>query len=495
MFGLNPRSLRGRLTLAYVATLVVSLVVFAAVAFFAVDRMQRREVDRELEATARALSVVAEREQDRFAPHGPDHEHDPEHRGVVRDDSEVDSSLRMKLQKELQEQLTQLVGPGRDAAIFAADGTLLAASAVSIPASVRRLAGVPLSWLQMADGNDPGRYVRIAAFPIVGHHGGGAVVVWRGADIDELVDRQLLLVFAFLIPLVAFLGLLGGNAIAREGLRPLEKMADVASEIEAKDLSGRIALPPSNDELGRLAEAFDRMLDRLQSSFSRERRFTSDASHELRAPLSVVRASADYALLRERDPAEYRRALQMILAEADELEAVTRDLLAIARAESAAPKADAVDVSATAAKAADRLAALANARSIMIRRSLDADCIATGDDAALSRVAVALLHNALKFAREGGAVELTVSRDADGVALTIADDGPGFSPQALRHATERFWRDDASRGRGQGTGLGLAIACASIEAMGGSLVLANRASGGAEVRVRLRRYGTPVGSV
>jgi signal transduction histidine kinase len=403
---------------------------------------------------------------------------------------ESEARRRRRLRDEAQFQLGQLVGLGQNAAVFSPDGSLFVATAVSIPAAVTKLARARPPALQLADGDENGRYYRIATVPIVGNHGGGTVVVWRGRDIDEALDQRLLLVFAFAIPLVAGLGLLGGNAIARAGLRPLQRMAEIASEIEAKDLSGRIGMPPANDELGRLAESFDRMLDRLQSSFARERRFTSDASHELRAPLSVLRASADYALLRERNPAEYRRALRTILAEADELEAVTRDLLAVARAETATSSREAVDVAAIAAESAGRLNVLADARRITIVRNLAADAVASGDRAAFARVAIALLHNALKFAREDGRVEVTVASGRDGVDFTVEDDGPGFSPEALQHALERFWRDDASRGRGQGTGLGLAIAHASIEAMGGSLSLENGPRGGARVRVRLPRYET-----
>ncbi len=503
---LDPRSLRGRLTLAYVATLVVALVVFAAAVLFAVGQIHRRALDNELETTARALSVATEHDRELDGAPGAfsgarhdrwhaEHADDAaEHRGPLPPPPESVADRRRRLHDAAQLQLVRLVGPAQNAAIFAPGGSLIAATAVSIPPAVAKIARTPLTIPALADGTEGARNLRIAAAPVIGRHGGGTVVVWRARDIDDLLDRQLLLVFALAIPIVALLGLLGGNAIARAGLRPLQRMADVASELEAHDLSRRIGLPPARDELGRLAEAFDRMLDRLQSAFVRERRFTSDASHELRAPLSVLRASADYALLRDRDPAEYRRALRAILKEADELEMVTRDLLALARAETVVPKREAVDAAAVATAAADRLTVLANARRITIERSVAPECIALGDAAALARVALALLHNALKFAREGGRVELTVAATPQTVELTVADDGPGFSAEALLHATERFWRDDASRGRGQGTGLGLAIVRESVEGMGGSLVLENRARGGAQLRVRLPRYGTPARS-
>jgi signal transduction histidine kinase len=500
--------LRGRLTLAYLATLVVTLVIFAAAVLLTVAQIQRRALDQELETTARALSVAAEHDRElevagQASPGPPEHgrfEHSDgefeHHRSLAAGAPPPSEAERhQRLRDAAQRRLGQLVGLGQNAAVYGPGGSLLAATAVSIPAAVTALSRAHPAGLQLADGSEGGRYFRIAALPTAGHNLGGIVVAWRGRDIDDLLDRQLLLVFAFTIPLVALLGLLGGNAIARAGLRPLHKMADIASEIEAKALSGRIGLPPTNDELGRLAEAFDRMLDRLQASFARERRFTSDASHELRAPLSVLRASADYALLRDRDPAEYRRLLRTILAEADELEALTRDLLAVARAETVASPCERVDVAAVAAEAADRVTPLANARRVTIERSFAPDSsVARGDAAALARVAIALLHNALKFAREDGRVAVAVSASADAVELVVGDDGPGFSPEALLHATERFWRDDASRSRGQGTGLGLAIARASVEAMGGSLVLGNGVRGGAELRVRLPRYETPARS-
>ncbi|MBV8579373.1 MAG: HAMP domain-containing histidine kinase, partial [Candidatus Eremiobacteraeota bacterium] len=324
----------------------------------------------------------------------------------------------------------------------------------------------------------------------------GVAFVWHDLDLVTDLDRRLTLAFGIAIPIIAAFAVVAGSAVAARGLRPLVAMAEIASEIEAHDLSRRIAIPLRDDELGRLVATFDRMLDRLQSAFERQRRFTGDASHELRAPLSVIRAEADLMLRRPRSGDEYRRALEAIAVQADDLEALTRDLLAAARAESApAESGDVVDLAVIAGEAADRLAVLAGSRGIALARSLPPGALIRGDGDALRRATVCLLHNALKYGRHEGTVTVAVEADENRVRLVVADDGPGFSDAALDHATERFWRDDPARGRADGngeasgSGLGLSIAAAIVQSAGGTLTLTNRREGGASAVVELPSAG------
>jgi signal transduction histidine kinase len=225
------------------------------------------------------------------------------------------------------------------------------------------------------------------------------------------------------------------------------------------------------------------MLDRLQKAFERERRFTSDASHELRAPLSVIRAEADLALRSDRTPEEYRRALETIASESDALEALTRDLLAAARNGSDVEDVRApVDLSLVATAAAKRMSVLNGARRVVVKKPDGEGIIVNGNRALVERAVVSVLHNALKYSSEAGSVEISVSAAAPRVELTISDDGPGFSEAALQRAFDRFWRDDAARGR-EGSGLGLSLAKTIVERYGGTIALANGDPHGAIVRM------------
>ena len=454
---LSPNTLRGRLALAYAAALVVALVAFAALALAVLDGAQRRALDAQLATTARAALALVD----------------------------SSSTTTIALEPSDRAQFRTIVGAKVSSAIFHADGTVVISSASAIPApiSLRALASTAPAYRNVEIG---GEVLRLYTAPIVRRGMRlGAIAVWRDADSIASLDRSVALAFAFAIPVLAALAAFAGTAIARRGLAPLDRIAGLASEIEAHDLSERLDLPPRADELGRLAATFDRMLDRLQHAFDRERRFTSDASHELRAPLSVIRAEADLALRKERTAAEYRAALETIASEADALEALTRDLLTVARADggaAAAVELTTIDLSAVAADAVARLAVLARERGVRVHVDGAPNALVRGERDGLERAVITVLHNAIKYASPNGTVGVRVMHDGDAVELCVSDDGHGFSAEALQRAFDRFWRDDESRTL-PGSGLGLAIAKATVERFGGTIAIANGAGGGV-VRVR-----------
>ena len=341
---IDPRTLRGQLTLAYAAALLVALIAFAAATLALVDRTQRATLDERLGIAAHAIGAVVEQRNGRPA---------------------LDTTDRG--------QFARIVGTRLNGAILARSGDPVISTVVEVPDSIRALVreGLSKRTETVAIGGDQ---VRVTELPVPSSGApSGAAVVWADLDYVDELDRRLALAFAFTIPIVAAFAVVAGSAVAARGLRPLVTMAQVASEIEAHDLSRRLAIPPRDDELGRLVVTFDRMLDRLQEAFVRQRRFTSDASHELRAPLSVIRAEADLMLRKRRTPEEYERALRAIAAQADDLEALTRDLLAAARAESENGTRSEVDLAAVADAAAERLATLARANSCLLYTSDAAD--------------------------------------------------------------------------------------------------------------------------
>ncbi len=454
---LSPSTLRGRLTLAYASALVVALVAFAALALAVLDGAQRRAADAQLATTARAVLALI----------------DP-------------GGARIALEPSDRASFSTLVGAKANSAIFRSDGTAAMSSTYSVPAPItqRALASRAPAYGNVESG---GEVLRLFTTPVERHGERiGTIAVWRDADSIVALDRSVALAFAFAIPLLAALAVFAGTAIARRGLVPLDRIANLASEIEAHDLSERLDLPPRADELGRLAATFDRMLDRLQRAFDRERRFTGDASHELRAPLSVIRAEADLALRKERTPDEYRRALSTIAAEADALEALTRDLLNVARADAnggmPAPHTP-IDLGAVAGDAVQRLAVLAAQRGVRVDVAASPGAIVLAEREGLERAVITVLHNAIKYAAGNGTVDVHVTRAGDIVELCVSDDGRGFSMEGLQRAFDRFWRDDDARAL-PGSGLGLAIAKTTVERFGGTIAIANGAGGGAVVRLR-----------
>lgn len=243
-------------------------------------------------------------------------------------------------------------------------------------------------------------------------------------------------------------------------------------------------MPAYDPQLQRLGTTLNRMLERLEDAFARQQRLTSDVSHELRTPLAIIAAEAELALTRVRTAGAYRDTLATILEETRRIDAIIGDLLAAARSEARDDSRGEVDVGAITARGIDRFTTLARERDIVLRADLDGEGIVSGDPAELMRAVDAILHNALKYGRSGGSVQVNVVRRHDVVELSVADGGAGFTPEGLAHALERFWRDDATHSK-EGTGLGLAIAEAIVTRAGGTLDLANRSeSGGALVVAR-----------
>jgi signal transduction histidine kinase len=197
----------------------------------------------------------------------------------------------------------------------------------------------------------------------------------------------------------------------------------------------------------------------------------------------VIRAEADLALRTERHPHEYRRALETIASESDALEALTRDLLAAARNGSDIEDVRApIDLSSVATTVAQRMAVLAGTRRVQLSEVADGGVVIEGNRTLIERAVVSVLHNALKYAPEGGRVEIRVVASQGHAALTVGDDGPGFSDVALQRGFDRFWRDDEARSR-DGSGLGLSLAKTIVERYGGTIALANAEPHGAIVRM------------
>ena len=453
----DPRSLRGRLTLAFAAALLIGLCAFAAGALVLLRQMERVTLDQQLAAAATATL------------------------GIV-----VDSHHHLELEPSDVEQFREVLGLQLNGAIFAASGATMASNVAEVPAPVASALDAGTGLSTVGSGEDR---VRVDVVPIL-HEGErlGTIVLWRPLEWFAGLDRRALLASLLTIVLIGVPAIVAGAFIARRGLRPLEQIADIASEIEAHDLAQRlIDVPSPNDELGRLSVTFNRMLDRLQAAFERERRFTADASHELRAPVAVIAAEVSLALRRERDAQSYRTTLETVAESARELQVLIDDLLDAARDGAGEERpATELDLAGVTGSALERLASLARERGVAFAADLEPDVIVVGDGLAIGRALVAVVHNALKFSPPGGSVAVTVRREDGHAAVRVLDEGPGFTSAALSHALERFWRADPARSPGSGSGLGLAIARAIAERNGGSITLDNATPGGhAAVTLRL----------
>lgn len=278
----------------------------------------------------------------------------------------------------------------------------------------------------------------------------------------------------------------GASWLARRAIRPVYEVIDQAEAIRGGSLDRRIHAYAEVREYRRLVDVLNTMLGRIQGAFDAQRRFTADASHELRSPLTAMRGELELALRREREPDEYRRVLRSTLEEVIRLSRISEDLLVLARSDSGAlqPRPEVVDVAEVAGQLLERLRAGAEEKSLTVELSSRGDTVAHVDRGMLGQVVWNLVDNARKFTPEGGKVDVSVARVDDRMMLIVEDTGPGFADpdQAFR----RFFRDDTARTHGtatDGTGLGLAIVQAVADAHGGWVEAGNRATGGARVVV------------
>ena len=304
----------------------------------------------------------------------------------------------------------------------------------------------------------------------------GTIVAGLSLSPYEQTERSALLAslaFAAVLLLVSW-----GAArwLLRSALEPVAEMTAQAEAWSEKDLDRRFAKGEPYDDLSRLAFTLDRLLDRIAASLRHERRFSAELSHELRTPLAKVTAEAELALRRPREPGEYRRALEVILTNARQIDRIVDTLFAAARQE-AGPRglADAVAVA--------RAAVESVGGERRVELALDAEPLRIGVDADLAeRILYPVLDNACRYGRSS--VKLSVARDDGSVLFTVTDDGPGVPGEELETIFEPATRGAAGRNSGPSAGLGLALARRLARSVSGD-VQAAASDGGGRFVVRL----------
>lgn len=287
------------------------------------------------------------------------------------------------------------------------------------------------------------------------------------------VERTLFFVLLVACPLLIAVALLVGYSITRRAFLPIEEIRRTAETIGAGgDLSARIPTERTQGEIRQLAETFNEMFGRLETSFEHERQFTSDASHELRTPVAVITSQAEYSLLPDATPEEQREGLEVILEQARKMSALISQLLMLARADSGTQQLTMapVDLSLLASMTAEQCREAAARRQIRLDCEIAPGIMTEGDQASLVRVFLNLLENAIQYGRPGGFVKLTLSVQNDFAVCSIADDGIGIARENLERIWQRFYRVDPSRNPGgSNTGLGLSLVKWIIEAHHGTI--------------------------
>lgn len=459
-------SFRRRLALAHLVSIAVVLVITAWVTYWTLVQALRGQLDGALLALAeQEASILAEN------PALPVrvHEADP---GAA-----PPSFVRL-------DRLVQIIdGEGR---VLARSSNLGEARLPAAPALLLRLANGEAVFETLSSfGEEP---TRMLSLPVRGRSPVLAVQVAGSLDdVDHAIDSAGYVFAAMGLVLLAVLTL-AGTLLTRRVFGAIDGVVQQARSIGDSNLGERLPHPGTRDEIGRLVDTLNAMLARIEQAFEAQRRFTADASHELRSPLSRLRAELEITLRRPRDSADYVAALSSCLREVEYLTLMVEELLALARLDAGqeAPDVGWLSVSPVVEAVVRRLAPAAEKQGVHVTWQPGPPLQARIAGNSLSLVVANLLDNAIKFSGAQGRVIASIGAHEGEVCISVDDDGPGLADEDTARLFERFYRGASARGSDvPGMGLGLAMCEAILKAYGGRIEVGSSALGGASFRVLL----------
>ncbi len=440
-------SVRTRLTLWYVAILALALIVFALLVYSVTARNFYEHQDESLRSTAETLASIYLEELE-------------EEKSAAKANEVV---------------LAQMVFPNRYVEVTDADGRVIAESsnfdAHSFPISPVTRDEAQQRGISFFSQNG----LRVAVAPISRETNNrlGFAVVAESLNVIETSLTGLRRSFYAGVPLILVLASLGGYFLARKSLAPVALMDQQTRSISAGSLSARLNVPNSRDEVGRLAITINDLLARLDAAFQEQQRFVADSSHELRTPVTVVRAEAEVALEQERNPAEYQNSLALIKDEAERLSRIVEDLFLLARQPFGSPALvrETVSLDELVRECGRAAQVLATRKGLKLEIPAELpELRVKGDDELLKRMVLNLLDNAVKYTPADGEVQISLAARNGNAQISITDTGMGIPPEDQARVFDRFYRVDKARSRALGgAGLGLSIARWIVEAHGGEL--------------------------
>lgn len=326
--------------------------------------------------------------------------------------------------------------------------------------------------------------------------GGARIVIESGLPYQEIesVLHGLLITLAIYMPFIVSLAVIGGYWLMRRSLQPVDEITSRAEGITSTNLSERLPVIKTGDELERLSRSLNRMIARLEDAFQHINRFSADASHELRTPLTILYLELEGIIQNHQLSPELVDQIGSALEETQRLSSIVESLLVISRLDAGDMQMErvALDLGELTSSTAEQMKLLAEEKAIEMRCNVDSAVYVEGDRSRLKQVVVNLVDNAIKYTPRGGQVEIRVSADHDHAWLEVADNGVGISAEVLPHVFERFYRADKARSRDSGgVGLGLAIVKAICTAHGAEIKIASAEGQGSRFTVEMCRATTP----
>ncbi len=461
-------SIRARLTAWNVLALAIILTTFSATAYWYARRALLHTLENTLEMQADAVADSYDPEEGRFEI-------------LHSDELEADEALSswIRIVKS-------------DGHVFYETPALRAAGWPFPLEQARQLSDRSKRLLQSRTAPNGARFREIV-YPI--WHG-STLVGWvqLALPLEQVSEPlgRLLRSLLLAAPLALLLAAFSGYWLAGRALRPVELIRSRAQEISQANLSSRVPVENPHDELGRLARTFNEMLDRLQEAFESQRRFMADASHELKTPLSVLRARWEREIENAELPRSLRERLVRDVEELARLNKLVEDLLLLTRADGGkiVLNRETVELKRVLESVLEDARTLAGEKKQKLEADLDERAAVRGDSGRLHQLFLNLLDNAVKYSPPGARVRLSCRREDNSVVVEVSDDGQGIPPEDLPRIFDRFYRVDKSRSRELGgSGLGLSICKWIAEAHGGSISIESAPGQGTTVTVRLPAEG------
>jgi heavy metal sensor kinase len=455
-------SVRTRLTLWYAGVLAFSLIAFALVIYYAAGNIFHERQEESLRSTAQTVASA-----------------------YVEEFAEAHS-----LTKAGEIVLQEITFPNRYVQLTDNSGNPIAASAnlsgssITIPTQV--LAEARARGFSNATVNG----LRVTVVPLSSDQTFGFAAVAEPLSVVEDGLSELRRDLFAGVSLVLLLASAGGYFLARKSLAPIASMNSQTQRVSAENLSARLDVTNSRDELGRLATTINDLLARLENSFKEQQRFIADASHELRTPLAVLRGETEVALGKTRTIDEYQQSLSLIQDEAERLSRIVEDLFILARQPintRAALNKERVSLNDAVRDCARAAQVLAVRKGVRLKLEHDSPSIAlNGDEELIRRLILNLLDNAVKYTPAGGEISLALGRQNGSAEIVVRDTGIGIPEAAQPRVFDRFYRVDKARARAMGgAGLGLSIAQWIVEVHGGEITLASTPGEGSSFTVVL----------
>ncbi len=481
---MNLRSLRFKLTLWYVLILGILLTSFSTFLYFTLSKSLHRDVDNKLKSLAELIASEASSPLSKFS--------------FGNIDQALEASMSLKPVGKFIQVLDESGNIGRKS-----DNLRNVQLPISLNALKNASKGLITFETNRAIGNIP---LRIITLPVV-ENSHVTKIVQIASSLEGVEDalNKLFLILVISVPSTLILASLGGQFLAHKALKPVDDITQAARMITSQNLNQRINPPKVKDEISRLIETFNEMISRLDQSFRQMKQFSSDASHELKTPLTILKGEVEVMLRRERTSEEYQQTLKSNLEEINRMSQIVEDLLTLSKADTGEIKLNKEDINLTeilneVVTQMDRLA-----KSKMIYLSVSnhhQDIHLFGDALRLRELFINLIENGIKYTEEGGYIRIILQKELlplgseqldwverermEFAKIVVADTGIGIAEEDQERIFNRFFRVDKARSREQGgSGLGLSICKWIVEAHQGEIKIESELGKGSSFIIRL----------